>query len=373
MKLLNSLLKFYINWRGFSTKRKLVIIESDDWGSRRTDNLEVYRQLIKINPLVANDPYTRLDNIANAEDLHALFDVLTSIKDKNGNHPAITANTIMANPDFDKIKASGYKEYFYEPFYKTLAAFPDGAEILNLWKQGQVANIFKPQLHGREHLHALMWLKELQNENKDLLEAFKLENYGIPYVSSFNNKRKNLQAALDTFNIEGEVEFQKKYIKEGAEMFSEHFGYPSLSFIAPAYIWPKWIEKELLKEKVQLLQGLPVQFIPGKKAYKKRMHYIGKQNRFKQYYLHRNAFFEPSILGKRDEQLQEVFKRADTLFNAGKPLIISIHRIQFIGSLSKKNRNENLHSLHNLLSKLQQEHPEIEYLSTDQLYNLLKE
>jgi hypothetical protein len=56
--------------------------------------------------------------LANETDLKALFEVLHSVNDKNGNPAIITANTIVANPGFDKISDSDYQEYHYEPFTK---------------------------------------------------------------------------------------------------------------------------------------------------------------------------------------------------------------------------------------------------------------
>lgn len=75
------------------------------------------------------------------EDLNLLFDVLLSCKTGSGQHPVITANTIVANPDFEKIKESDYKEYSFENSVKTFERFPDCTNSFNLWKKG-IAKIF---------------------------------------------------------------------------------------------------------------------------------------------------------------------------------------------------------------------------------------
>ena len=109
---------------GWRTKRKIVVIESDDWGSIRMPDAPVFDQLAINNPALHDDPMSRFDSLESNDDLHALFGVLSGVKDSKGNSALLTANTILANPDFDRIAASGYKEYHYEKFTKTLEHYP---------------------------------------------------------------------------------------------------------------------------------------------------------------------------------------------------------------------------------------------------------
>ena len=150
------------NLPGWSTNRKIVVIESDDWGSIRMPSREVYDKLLKAGIRVDRCPYNRYDSLASEEDLSALFEILTQFRDKNGKQPAITANTVVANPDFEKIQASGFKEYFYEPFTETLKKHPAHQNSFNLWTQGMSEGIFQPQFHGREHVNLPLWLSLLQ-------------------------------------------------------------------------------------------------------------------------------------------------------------------------------------------------------------------
>ena len=55
----------------------------------------------------------------------------------------------MANPDFRRIKAEGYSNYYYEPFYKTIEDQPGGKQVLKLWKEGVDNKLFRPQFHGQ--------------------------------------------------------------------------------------------------------------------------------------------------------------------------------------------------------------------------------
>ena len=112
------------NMFGWRTDRHLVVIESDDWGSIRMPSKTVYDEFLRHGVRVDRDPYCKYDSLATSSDLERLFEVLCSVKDKNGNPAIITANTLSANPVFEKIEASGYKEYYYEPFTVTLKNCP---------------------------------------------------------------------------------------------------------------------------------------------------------------------------------------------------------------------------------------------------------
>lgn len=69
----------------------MIILESDDWGSNRIASRDDFKNLVKAG--ILNDKsstYDRCDTIARTEDLEILFDILSSVKDKNGNSAIIT-------------------------------------------------------------------------------------------------------------------------------------------------------------------------------------------------------------------------------------------------------------------------------------------
>ena len=100
-----------INIPGWRTDRKIVVFESDDWGSIRMPSIASYQNLLKNGIRVDLCPYNRFDNLASKKDLHLLFSILNNYSDINGNHPVFTANTIVANPDFVKIRQNNFEEY----------------------------------------------------------------------------------------------------------------------------------------------------------------------------------------------------------------------------------------------------------------------
>ena len=120
MNLKQAIFHNLVNIPGWHTRRKIVVLESDDWGSIRMPSKEVFNKLKFEGFHPESDPYLKYDSLASENDLFELFEVLSSVKDKNGNTAIITANTVMANPDFKKIRESGFNTYFYEPFTETL-------------------------------------------------------------------------------------------------------------------------------------------------------------------------------------------------------------------------------------------------------------
>ena len=104
MRALYKLISSFTDIPGWRTKRHIVVIESDDWGSIRMPSIESYNRLLAAGIRVDKCHYCTNDTVASTDDLELLFEVLTSVKDKNGKAAVITANSLVANPDFDRIK-----------------------------------------------------------------------------------------------------------------------------------------------------------------------------------------------------------------------------------------------------------------------------
>ena len=372
MELINSLANTFLNWRSFKTDRKIIVIESDDWGGLRTNGKETLKALNAIHDNVAKDRFTQLDNIASEDDLNGLFDVLRSVTDTNGNPAVVTANVSVANPDFTKIKEHNFEEFFYEPFYETIKRTADGKQVLSLWKSGMAEGIFQPQLHGREHVHALAWLAELRAGNPHLLRAFEQHAWGIPYQPLTRQKRGNLQAALDMYDMEGEQQFQEAWLVESSQIFERYFGYKSMTFIPPAYTWHSSIGKTLEAIGVAGVQGIKLQYQPiantGK--YKKTPRYTGKMLTAETRFLVRNVFFEPASNPGKD-WFTTTLRGIERAFLNRQPAIIGSHRINFIGSLDEGNRLRNLQMLRKVLAQASRKWFDVEFMSSDKLSDLI--
>lgn len=348
---------------GWHTNRKIVIFESDDWGSIRMRSKESIRNLNNLG-IKIEDPYNLYDSLASEEDLTFLFEVLKSFKDKNGNHPIITANTIVANPDFDQIRNVDFEEYHFELFTDTLNRYPKHSRSFEIWNEGIEEKIFHPQYHGREHVNIFRWLKELSNKESAAFKGFDHEVFGLRDKSK--NIRESFMRALD-FDKEQQLKILVDNIENGVKLFHKIFGFYSKSFIAPSYVWNKNIEEKLNALQVKYIQGITYQYIPkvDKKKYVKKIHYTGQKNQFNQIYLTRNAFFEPSLTNRKS--IDDTLYRINLAFKWHKPAIIGTHRLNYIGFINENNRDVNLKLFKSLLQEILKKWPDVEFMTSDEL------
>jgi len=356
--------KHIINIPGKKLERKFLVFESDDWGSIRIPDKKAFNSLVSQGLIKPNDPFSKYDALENADDLSELFSVLRKFKDFQGHYPVITANMVMANPDFEAIKASGYTEYHWENFAKTYDRFSKNtfSELQN----GIEDKLFFPQFHAREHLNVPLWMKLLQNDDESFRKAFELGCFAIPYHSK-DNRRDNLMASYD-YNSNTDFEFIQKSIAEGLSIFESFFYYKSETTIAPCYVWDEAVEKFFKQQGVNVFQGSRFQNIPKNDSnkLKKVFHYNGELNANDSLYLSRNGLFEPSLIDKTD-WVAKCLESIKIAFKWNKPAVIGTHRINFIGSLVEENRTENLKKLEVLLTEILQRWPNVEFISSEEL------
>lgn len=343
--------------------RKIVVFESDDWGSIRMPSMTVRESLIKKGVSIFDpNSYDLFDTLASNQDLERLIETLSSVKDKNGTPAKLTINCVTCNPDFEKIKESGFQAYFYEPFTETLKRYPHHDKSFQLWKEGIKARVFQPQFHGREHLNVQKWLRILRSGNQEMCKAF---DYGMFSV------RVNGQYVLPAFDVENEEDRQyvEKVIKEGMMIFEELFGFRSKSIIAPCYHWDDYVEQCACILGVNYIQGGYIQKHSPLYGGNKECHFLGEKNQYGQTYLTRNCSFEPSNIKSWGGEY--CLNQIARCFKAGRPAIVSCHRLNFIGDLVPANRENNLKDFANMLKSLVRFYPDVEFMSSDELAELL--
>lgn len=347
-----------INYKGFKTKRRIIVFESDDWGSIRMPSKNVYVKLKHAGINVDKSAYCKYDSLESNSDLENLFEILTKFKDEKGNHPVITANTVVANPDFEKIKNADFQEYYYEPFTETLKKYPNHDKVFDYYKLGIKKGIFYPQFHGREHVNVELWLQLLKENNLAFKLAFENKMWGLSN-DIFTNLPKSIQATFDSVN---EV-FLSNSMMDGLNLFEQLFGFRSKSFIANNFIWDTSLNNTLYSNGVEILQGMKYQILPKTENKKRKLirHYLGEKNNIGQYYLIRNCSFEPSI---DNLDFNKTLNEISNAFFWNKPAIISTHRINFMGELSEVNRSNNLKQMDMLIKNIIKKWPNIEFMTT---------
>ena len=356
------------NVLGWSSNKKIIVIESDDWGSIRMPSIQAFNILNQhgLDSSGYSLRYNQFDTLADKNDLALLFEVLSSFYDICGNHPVITALSVVANPDFTKIHESDFNEYHYEPFTKTLESYYCSDTPFFLWLEGIQKKLFLPQFHGREHLNVAVWMQALKQNNIEARIAFGQGCWG------FNNKHAHgikYQAAFDLDSLH-QLHFQSEIIKDGLRLFEQLFGYRASYFVPPNGPFNNQLEVTADSEGIRFMFSEKIQFEPlGEGKTKKRFHYPGQQNNHGQYYLSRNCFFEQSEPGK--DWVDSCLNDINIAFKFHKPAVISSHRVNYIGALHPENRTKGLQQLKVLLSQILKTWPDVEFMSSVDLGQLM--
>lgn len=356
----------WANARGWRTSQKIVVFESDDWGSIRMPNVEAKNALRDFGVKVDNCPYLSNDSLESAADISALLEILHKYKDSKGNSARFTFNTIMANPDFDKIRMNDFSEYTWEHFHTTYNRYGFSLQQMKeIWVKGIQEDLIRPQFHGREHVQINRWLKGLKNRSSESVKAFDLEILGVSTTVTTENRLSYLPAFdLDCYE---EIPVQREILKEGFVLFEKTFGFPSASFIAPNYTWNTALETTMMQYGVRYIQGARAQRVPlGSGETRISRHSLGQRGNLGQVYSIRNVQFEPSF-NPRVDWADSAINQINLAFFWKKPAIISTHRLNYIGSLNQFNRTRGLTQLNRLLARLLKQHPDVVFMFSDEL------
>lgn len=359
------------NIPGWWTKRKLVVLESDDWGSIRMPSKEVYNNLIKAGIDLISDKgfiYNKYDSLATNEDLALLFEVLSSVKDSTGRPAVLTPVSVVANPDLNKIQQSDFTEYYNEPFIETLKRYPGCENSFTFWKEGIKKRLFEPQFHGREHLNVNVWMKALKRGHAKTRLAFNNGMWGISTTAD-PEIEVEFQAAFDFINLEDLIHHEE-VIVTGLDLFEKLFGYRGAYFVPPNGPFSSKLEPVCANAGIKYLFSSKIHLEPlGAGKTGKSIHLPGHKNRLGLTYLTRNCFFEPSQPGL--DWVDNCLKDISIAFRWNKPAVISSHRVNYIGALHKNNRELGLTQLSLLLKNIMKHWPDTEFITSVELGNII--
>lgn len=359
------------NIPGWRTPRKIVVIESDDWGSIRMPSKEIYRRLERAGlDLNSGDTsrYNRFDNLARSHDLSCLFDVLMSVKGRNGKPAIFTAVSLVANPDFTRIREADFEQYFYEPITETLARTPGCEKSFELWTEGRRIGVFSPQFHGREHLNVDGWLKALRNGNQEVKKAFDYGVWGFTPSGEFSLPI-SLQAAFD-LETRDEIVNHERIIRNGLDLFEKLHGFRATFFVPPNGPFTSDLEKVAASQGIRYMSTSKLHRDPGKSGFwRSKFRWLGKKNVYGQRYMTRNCFFEPSSPGR--DWVDTCLKEVANAFRWCKPAVISTHRVNYVGALEAENRDNGLAKLKMLLDSIVGNWPEVEFISSEHLGRMI--
>lgn len=360
------------NISGWKTKRKIVVISVDDYGNVRLDSKKA-RNAMNTAGLKVLNRFDAYDTLETREDLEALYEVLTSVKDKNGSHAIFTPFALPCNINFEAMEANNYETYEYELLpatYKKLnAKDPKAYEgAWSLWQQGQNEGLMKPQFHGREHFNLKVFNEKLEQRDHEVLTA--LRNRSYTSISNSGYPSISYTAAFEFDKFEENFAF-KDIILDGLNRFKEVYNYKAIHFNPPGGREHPFIHQYLYDNGVKYLD---TPFLKnehqGDGKIKKVLNHTGKKNKKGMIYQVRNVVFEPSNFDR--DWVGYSLKQIEAAFFWHRPAIISSHRVNFCGHIDQNNRKVGLKSLKELLKKIVQRWPDVEFLSSDVLGDLIK-
>lgn len=351
---------------GQRVSQKIVIFDSDDWGSNYFSSKKNYDKLIESGVISPKSvAYSRYDSLARAEDLEILFDTLRSVTDCEGKHPIFSTFFAPTNPDFEKIEKDKYQKYHYESFLQTLSRTEEDLAVLHLWKNGINEKLISVAYHAREHLCIPIWMEHLQNNHKKVRDAFAFRFCSV----DINSLPKGVKAFRPTLYFQNSTQMKAngEALVDGINVLKSLFG-ASFSVFAPPNGVSHPYYDALLKENGIMTIHNSHRFEPnGKGGGTTRVRSMNS-NKLNQVFYDRNCRFEPTSI---QNDLSKCLLQIQGAFNWNKPAIISTHRVNYIGSISKRNRDTGISQLKLLLNAIVKKWPDVVFASSEDYSKML--
>lgn len=362
----SSLNRLWTNLRGWRTDRKLLVIESDDWGATRMPSRTAYDAMLKKGLRVDQSLYDSLDCLESRADLEPLFELLGNHFDSRGRPAIMTFNTVMGNPDFAAISSDCFECFHLQHFFESYRHYHSDC-LESIWRQGMSEGLIRPQFHAREHLNSPLWMRDLRAGFEQTRLAFDHHFYGLKTETSAPGRRSYLATYWPSHS--DDIPAILEILEGGLRLFQNTFGFSSRTFIGCNYVWPEQVEERLSANDVDYLQGQRAQLLPDPDRQWTRRpvaHYAGKRNRYGQRYGIRNAFFEPYQQPEGD-WTRKVLAEVREAFLLHRPAVICSHRINFVGGMNRGHRDNSLRQLDSLLGAIRMRWPDVEFVASDTL------
>lgn len=339
--------------------QRLVVFESDDWGSQRVPSRAVMTGLIADGLISGDNPYDR-DTLESARDIETLSDILSSVRDAGGNHAVFTCYANPANPDFDAIRGEGFEHYIWEPVTATHDRRGDRREAQAAWRAAIQAGLMVPEFHGREHLHVGLWMKYLHSSPM-VRAGFDRGFYSVP-EPALPPPAKGFRAAC-FFTEMAEVPEIADIIMSGADCFKTVFGRAPSVFCPTNNIFHPLLYPVVraagCRAVIRHARNLQpdgrggVRSVWGKRGVAAAdLAWFG-----------RNAIFEPAL----GYGVEHALRGISSAFAWGVPAIIATHRLNYVGGIEPSVRDNGARTLRTLLDTIVRRWPDVRFASSTEL------
>lgn len=354
---------------GWKTKRKIVVFSVDDYGNVQLDSKDA-RDKLFANGLKTITRFDQFDALETPDDLHALYETLSSVKDKSNRPAVFTAFSVCANIDFERMRDDGYSTYYYEELPDTFEKLKGYQGAWDLWQQGMRDRLLSPQFHGREHLNVKVLMERLQRKDPLVLACF--DNRSYTAIADTGYRTIDFSAALDFYHFE-ENEELKKVAADGLDLFEQVFGYRAKNFTpCGSNGYSSTLDPILFAGGIQYIDTsrFKADHLGEGRFEKREFNYTGKKNTLGQSYLVRNCVFEPT-----DERgidwVTFCMRQIEAAFRWHMPANISSHRVNFCGQIDPNNRTQGLQALRQLLTAIVKRWPDVEFMTSRELGDVM--
>lgn len=365
MSLRNRFFQNAKNVIGPRTSRKLVVFDVDDYGNVRLHSKQAVENLEKAG-LKSRSRYDQFDTLETNDDLDALFEVLRSVKDKNGRPAKFSAYALPANINFEAMAENGYQEYVYELLPKTIEKLgPEHNRVLDYWRQGMAEGLIFPEFHGREHFNIKLLMEKLRLKDPGIAICF--ENRSLARVSAGPFKNIKWTSAFD-FESFDENDQHAKTVVDGMDAFAKVYGNRPTVFCSPGSSNHRILYETACQHGIKYVETSSnfQKEHQGDGRYKRRFNYMGQRIAKNGRLIVRNCVFEPTE-SKPFDWVANTLQQIQVAFRWKKPAIISSHRVNFCGHIDPKNRDLGLGKLKELLVQIVRRWPDVEFVSTAEM------
>jgi hypothetical protein len=345
--------------RGFFFDRPLLLLHSDDWGRVGVRDKEGFAELQASGIALGENPYD-FYSLETAADVIAACELLQRHHDSTGRSPCLVMNFLLANLDFQKTSATGFRQLHLRLLQDGLPGKWSRPGLFEAYRQGIADGVFYPALHGLTHFsqraveHCMLEDGPRGALLRKLWEAetpyiyWRMPWIGYEYWSPEPMPEAGFLSAGK----------QEVLVQQSVSAFTQFFGRAAFSACAPGYRANQDTHRAWASYGVRVAQNGSGGWLPP------------QTDEFGILNVCRAVDFEPAV--HPHFSLQKSIGLAEECFARGLPAIVSVHAINFHSTL-KDFRGPTLHALDQFLSALEAKHPNLLYLHDADLLQLVEQ
>jgi hypothetical protein len=333
----------------------LVVFESDDWGKGY-----VFR---------ADDEANALQRSREVAILKRLTEILLHHKDSTGRSPIFSAFVVVGQADVDATLADSQPRYHWIPLDQASPSLVEGLKL------GAGEGVLELEYHARDHRNANNWARAVRQAAADAEKAGKhVTCREITGLSGDYTDSDLLDRLFCDYYDEREGASLSQYeagvetnIVEGLREFRRLFGEAPVCTIASRYYWCTAVEDIWRAHGIRYVHGVNYQRGPGVVTSRNRQ--LGYRTEGGLVGLARNACLDSSEapLDKVERiNPESCLQSVDRAIENGEPAVICSHSYTYTNGGNGTTGYE-LGELESFLSQLEQRHPNLRYLSSQEL------